>query len=96
MEYKYRCILTHIKSKTIKVLFETFHNIGLQAQALYKIFDSKLDNWAGHGGSQYLGGRGRLIYEFEASLVYKVSSRMARARQRNPVLKENKNKQTKN
>jgi hypothetical protein len=42
-----------------------------------------------------LGGRGRQISEFEASLVYKVSSRTARATQRNPVLK-NKNKQTKN
>jgi hypothetical protein len=32
-----------------------------------------------------LGGRGRWISEFEASLVYKVSSRTARAPQRNPV-----------
>ena len=31
------------------------------------------------------GGRGRLISEFEASLVYKVSSKTARATQRNPV-----------
>jgi hypothetical protein len=42
-----------------------------------------------------LGGRGRQISEFEASLVYRVSSRTARATQRNPVLK-NKNKQQKN
>jgi hypothetical protein len=41
-----------------------------------------------------LGGRGRRISEFEASLVYKVISRTARATQRNPVSK-NKNK-TKN
>jgi hypothetical protein len=41
-----------------------------------------------------LGGRGRWISEFEASLVYKVSSRTARAIQRNPVLK-NKTKQNK-
>jgi hypothetical protein len=34
-----------------------------------------------------LGGRGRQISEFEVSLVYKVSSRTARATQRNPVLK---------
>jgi hypothetical protein len=34
-----------------------------------------------------LGGRGRRISEFEASLVYKVSSRTARATQRNPVSK---------
>jgi hypothetical protein len=35
--------------------------------------------------SQHLGGRGRRISEFKASLVYKVSSRTARAIQRNPV-----------
>jgi hypothetical protein len=34
-----------------------------------------------------LGGRGRRISEFEARLVYKVSSRTTRATQRNPVLK---------
>jgi hypothetical protein len=39
-----------------------------------------------------LGGRGRQISKFEASLVYRVSSRTARATQRNPVLK-NKTKQ---
>jgi hypothetical protein len=37
-----------------------------------------------------LGDRGRRISEFEASLVYKVSSRTARAAQRNPVLKNKK------
>jgi hypothetical protein len=42
-----------------------------------------------------LKGRGRQISEFEASLVYKVSSRTARAIQRNPVLK-NKKQKTKN
>jgi hypothetical protein len=46
-----------------------------------------------------LGGRGRWISEFEASLVYRVSSRTARATQRNPVSekqkKTNKQKQTK-
>jgi hypothetical protein len=44
-----------------------------------------------------LGGRGRWISEFEASLVYRVSSRTARATQRNPVSKNKKqnNKQTK-
>jgi hypothetical protein len=42
-----------------------------------------------------LGGRGRQISEFEASLLYRVSSRTARATQRNPVSKnKNKNKQT--
>jgi hypothetical protein len=46
-----------------------------------------------------LGGRGRWISEIKASLVYKVSSRTARAIERNPVSKnkqKNKtNKQTK-
>jgi hypothetical protein len=37
-----------------------------------------------------LGGRGRWISEFEASLVYKVSSKTARAIQRNPVSKNQK------
>jgi hypothetical protein len=41
-----------------------------------------------------LGGIGRQISEFEASLVYRVSSRTARATQRNYVLKKtNKTKQ---
>jgi hypothetical protein len=45
-----------------------------------------------------LGGRGRRISDFEASLVYKVSSRTAKATQRNPVsnkTKQNKTKQNK-
>jgi hypothetical protein len=45
-----------------------------------------------------LGGRGRWISEFKVSLVYKVSSRTARATQRNPISKNKKqktNKQTK-
>jgi hypothetical protein len=40
-----------------------------------------------------LGGRGKQISEFEASLVYKVSSRTARAIQRNPVSKKKKKNQ---
>jgi hypothetical protein len=36
--------------------------------------------------------KGRRISEFEASLVYKVSSRTARVIQRNPVLKNKKQK----
>jgi hypothetical protein len=51
--------------------------------------------WAGSGGahlsSQHLGGRGRRISQFEASLVYRVSFRTARATHREPV---SKNKQT--
>jgi hypothetical protein len=42
-----------------------------------------------------LGGRGRRISEFEASLVYRVSSRTAGATQRNPVLKKKKQNKTK-
>jgi hypothetical protein len=45
-----------------------------------------------------LRGRGWWISEFEASLVYRVSSRTARATQRNPVSKKQNrqtNKQTK-
>jgi hypothetical protein len=42
---------------------------------------------AGCGGTgsqlQHLGGRGRHISEFEASLIYRISSRTARATQRN-------------
>jgi hypothetical protein len=40
-----------------------------------------------------LGGRGRWISEFEASLVYRVSSRTARATQRNPVSKTKRKKE---
>jgi hypothetical protein len=39
-----------------------------------------------------LGGRGRRISEFKTSLVYRVSSRTARATQRNPVWKTKQNK----
>ena len=39
------------------------------------------------------GGRGRQIPEFEANLVYRVSSRKARATQRDPVSKKKKKKE---
>jgi hypothetical protein len=39
-----------------------------------------------------LGGRGRWISEFKASLVCRISSRTARAIQRNPVSKNQKQK----
>jgi hypothetical protein len=42
-----------------------------------------------------LGARGRRISEFEAGLVYKVSSRTARGTQRNPVSKNQKIKNKK-
>jgi hypothetical protein len=41
-----------------------------------------------------LGGRGRWISEFEASLVYRMSSRTARATQRNLVSNNNNNFET--
>jgi hypothetical protein len=41
-----------------------------------------------------LGGRGRQISDFKSSLVYRVSSRTARATQRNPVSNKQTNKQT--
>jgi hypothetical protein len=43
-----------------------------------------------------LGGRGRWISEFEASLVYRVSSRTARATQKNPVSKKQTKRKKKN
>jgi hypothetical protein len=42
-----------------------------------------------------LEGRGRQISKFEASLVYRVSSRTARATQRNPVSKNQKKEKEK-
>jgi hypothetical protein len=42
-----------------------------------------------------LRGRGRWISEFEASLAYRVSSRTARAIQRNPVSKNQEKKRKK-
>jgi hypothetical protein len=43
-----------------------------------------------------MGGRGRQISEFKASLVYKVSSRTARAIQRSPVSKNQNNNNNNN
>ena len=48
-----------------------------------------------HAFNPSLGGRGRQISEFEASLVYKVSSGTARATQKNPDSK-NQNQKKKN
>jgi hypothetical protein len=42
-----------------------------------------------------VGGRSRRISEFEASLVYRVSSRTVKATQRNPVSKNKKRKEKK-
>ena len=50
--------------------------------------------YQGNGGtylySQQSEGRGKWISELETNLVYRVSSRTARATQRNPVSKTNK------
>jgi hypothetical protein len=46
-------------------------------------------------GIIYSGGRGRWISEFEASLDYRVNSRIARAIQRNPVSKTKRKKRKK-
>ena len=43
-----------------------------------------------HTFSQHSGDRGRWISEFEASLVYKLSSKTARATQKNPVSRKKK------
>ena len=48
---------------------------------------------AGNPSTQ--GGRNRWSSEFEASMVYRVSSRTARAIQRNCVLEKNKSKKLK-
>jgi hypothetical protein len=45
--------------------------------------------------SQHYRGRGRQISEFKASQVYRVSSKTAKATQRNAIL-NNKNKQKQN
>jgi hypothetical protein len=42
-----------------------------------------------------LGGRDRQIFEFKASLIYKVRYRTARTKQRSPVLKTKKKKKKK-
>ena len=42
-----------------------------------------------------MGGRDRRIYDFEASLVYKVNSRTARVIQKSPVSEKKKKKKKK-
>ena len=43
-----------------------------------------------------MGGRGRQISEFEASLIYRVSSRTTRTIQRNPVWKKREGRENRN
>jgi hypothetical protein len=47
------------------------------------------------GGQRHSGGRGRWISEFEVSLVYRVSSRTARATTEKPCLEKKKRKKRK-
>jgi hypothetical protein len=61
--------------------------MGEEDQSSYKLL---LDSGGTRLWSQYSGGRGSQISEFEASLVFRVSSRTARATQRNPVSKTNR------
>ena len=69
--------------------------ISLNDEAGKKIPVNKKSSDGGTGlYSQHLGGRGRQISEFETSLVYKESFRIARAvAQKNPVLKKNERKE---
>jgi hypothetical protein len=52
-------------------------------------------SFVGGGDQTHSGGGGRRISEFKGSLIYKVSSRTARATQRNPVSKKKKQKTNK-
>jgi hypothetical protein len=56
----------------------------------------ELGSGSSHLKSQHSGGRGRWISEVKASLVYIVSSKTARATQRNPVSKTQPNKKQHN
>ena len=74
--------------------WDSRENMG--GETMNRIYRIKIIFKPGSGGpllwSQHLGGRGRWISEFEANLVYRVSSRTAKTTQRNPV---SKNKQKK-
>jgi hypothetical protein len=58
-----------------KITIRIFSKLGMVAHAMCHYY-------------QHLGDRGRWICEFEASLVYRASSRTARSIQRKPVSKE--------
>jgi hypothetical protein len=59
-------------------------------------YTSRPGSGGAHLLSQHSGGRGRRTSEFKANLVYRVSSRTARATQRNPVSKKQKPNKNKN
>jgi hypothetical protein len=70
--------------------------VGGGLQGRLKLLRTVIKNKVWQWWSQHLGGRGRRTSEFEASLVYRVSSRTARDTQRNPISnKTNKTKQNK-
>jgi hypothetical protein len=82
------------KSDHFPILLQFILNIAMEM-----VFNIRHDDGAGWWWRtpliQHLGGRDWWISEFEASLVYKVSSRTARATQRNPVSKKTKKQQQK-
>jgi hypothetical protein len=73
-----------------------WENLGVKVPAV-KVLGGRSEVGTGikKCSSQHSGGRGRRISEFKASLVYKMSSRTARATQRNPVSKNQKKKKKK-
>jgi hypothetical protein len=68
---------------------------GLPGRLKYPLDYSRLGNGLSRGQPQHLEGKGRRISEFEASLIYRVSSRIAKVTQRSPVLKKQKQNKTK-
>jgi hypothetical protein len=73
---------------------EIFSSIKHVTQA-FKRATAVPDVMAKGPGKNIPSGRGRQISEFEASLVYRASSRTARTTQRNPVSKNQKKKKKK-
>jgi hypothetical protein len=61
-----------------------------QTLVLCKNNNYSADGGGAHLPSQHLGAKGWRISEFKASLIYRLSSRTARATQRNPVSKNKK------
>jgi hypothetical protein len=96
-----RCHLlsTHIHTHTNRLIVwgngytVLLYNMTIAVYMYYMISYYKLHN---EKFNKELCEGGRRISEFEASLVYKMSSRTARAAQRNPISKKNKNKKKQN
>jgi hypothetical protein len=81
------------------ILFNSGVGVGSNVCFYYVKFlldkSSLPDSGDTHLWSQHLGGRDRQISEFEASLLYGVSSRTTRATQRNSVMKKKKKRKKK-